>query len=142
MTILPAMSVAISRARGTRRLQLFRRHDRPAVLELDPCCLPGAARRSAAQRIDGHPQLVSWPDGRAVPPIAQEQAWRATFQKPELAGAVLALYVEENINVRARVAELGHRSDQLDRMLLIEHRKRVVAPYGAARGEPCTCRKQ
>src|SRR5262245_31871721 len=131
MTILPA----------TRRQRLlFWRHDRPSVFELDPRRLPGAARRPAAQRIDGHPQLVTGLDARAVPPVAQKQAGRAALQQPDRAGPVPTLHFEVDVDVRGRVAELGDGPNELDRMLLIEHRKRVVPPYGASRREQYTRR--
>src|SRR5262245_24852422 len=133
MTILPV----------TRRQRLLLwRHDRPSVLELDPRRLPGAARRPAAQRIDGHPQLVTGLDARAVPAIAQKQAGRAAFQEPDRAGPVPTLHFEVDVNVRRRVAELGDGPNELNRMLLIEHRKRVVPTYGASRCEQCSRREQ
>src|SRR5262249_60737207 len=94
------------------------------------------------QLITSPPQLVTGLDARAGPAITHEQARRATLQQPDLAGAVVALHVEEDVAVWARVAELGDRPDNLDRMLLIEHRKRVVPPCGTTRCEPCTCRKE
>src|SRR5215470_4210737 len=124
MTILPTIA-----AGGCA--QLLRRHDRPSILELDPGHLPGATGRAAAQRIDGHPQLVTGLDARAGPAITHEQARCATLQQPDLVGAVVALHVEQDVDVWARVAELGDRPDNLDRMLLVKHRKRVVPPYGA-----------
>src|SRR5215470_2673634 len=138
MTILPAMR----RPCDYRAPLLLWRHDRPSVLELDPGYLPGAARRAAAQWIDGHPQLVTGLDARAVPPIAQKEARRAALQEPDGTGAVLGLHVEKDVDVRARIAELSDGPDNLDRMLLIEHRKRVVPPYGATGREQYSSRQE
>src|SRR5262245_25008813 len=137
MTILPTTRRRAGVTRNRPHL-LFWRHDRPSVLEFDPGRLPGATRRTAAQRIDGHPQLVTGLDARAGPAIAQKQAGRTALQEPLRVGAILSRHVKVDVNVWARVAELGDRPNELDGMLLIEHRKRVVSPYGATCCGQCT----
>src|SRR5262249_55411408 len=102
---------------------------------LDLVDVPRAARRAAAQRIDRQLKLVTRLQGLARPTVADEAARRATFEVPELAGAIRALDVQNDEGVRAGVAIFLHRADELDRMLLVEHGERVVREHDTAGAE-------
>src|SRR2546421_4493910 len=114
MMILPAATWR----RATRSSKLLGRRDRSAVLELDSGGLPGSAGRTAAQRIDGHPKLVARLDAFARPSFADQEARRTTFEIPIHRDAVVALHIKKNIDVGARIPEIGHGADNLDRVLL------------------------
>src|ERR1700730_2793080 len=54
---------------------------------------PGAARRAAAQRIDGHLQLVTGLEGLARPAFAHQRARARAFEVPGRGAAVSALHL-------------------------------------------------
>src|SRR5215471_4027338 len=100
--------------------------DRPAINELDPVHVPGAAWRAAAQRLDGQAQLVAGFERLAVPTVAGECARAAALEIPSLGVSVLVFDVENNEGVRAGIfVFLDHAGDLL-RVLLVKHREGVM----------------
>src|SRR6266700_2619066 len=103
---------------------------------------PGAARRAAAQRINGHLELVAGLERLARPALADESARARAFKIPDRGAAVSALYLQQDEGMRAGELELGHRALELHRMLLIEHRERMVRERSAAHRHQCNARQQ
>src|SRR6516225_4828613 len=93
---------------------------------------PGAARRARAKRIDGHLELISGLERLARPTLANQSARARALKVPYRWAAVGTLHFEKHKGVRARELELLHRALQLHRVLLIEHRKGMMSPSGAA----------
>src|SRR5262249_60974322 len=87
----------------------------------------GPARSAAAQRIDLHGQLVAGLEGLARPTIAHQSARARAFEIPHRGAAVAALHREKDEGVRAGELEFLHRAHEVDRVLLIEHRERMVS---------------
>src|SRR5262245_41951904 len=85
-------------------------HDpqRSAVLEFGDAGVPGPARRTTAQRLDGQDDLVAGLKRSTRPPIPGHQAWRAAFQIPDGRAAVRPLDRQQKIGVQTGVLELLH----------------------------------
>src|SRR5712675_761503 len=104
----------------------MRDHDRPSILELGLADVPGAAGRTAAQRLDRHLELVAGLQGLARPSVPHQRARRPAFEAPGLGAAVLLLDDEDDERVRAGELELLHAAFELERIFLIAHCKRMV----------------
>src|SRR5262245_26185977 len=116
-------------------MNLLRDQDRLSVLELGLDHGPGAARCTAAQRLDRELQLVAWLKRLARPAVPDQCARSGAFEAPELGAAVLLLDRQDDERVRTGELELLHHAFELDRILVVEHRERVVRQNGTARGD-------
>src|SRR5262245_16425902 len=116
-------------------MNLLRDQDRLSVLQLGLAHGPGAARCTAAQRLDRELQLVAWLKRLARPAVADQCARSGAFEAPELGAAVLLLDRQDDERVRTGELELLHHAFELDRILLVEHRERVMRQNGTARGD-------
>src|SRR5499426_787834 len=97
-------------------------HDRPSVLELGPADVPGPAGRTASQRLDR----------LARPAVPHQRARRPALEAPGLGAAVLLLDDQDDEGVRTGEFEFLHDALELDRIFLVEHRKRMVRQDSAA----------
>src|SRR2546422_1034373 len=104
----------------------MRDDDRPTVLELGLVHVPGTAGRAAAQWLDRHLELVAGLQRLARPAVAHQCARRPAFEAPGLGRAVLLLDHQDDERVRAGELELLYAALELDRIFLIEHRKRMM----------------
>src|SRR5215471_17556673 len=116
-------------------MNLLRDQDRLSVLEFGLDHGPGAARCTAAQRLDRELQFVAWLERLARPPVPNQRARSSAFEAPELGAAVLLLDRQDDERVRTGELELLHHAFELDRILLVEHRERVMRQNGATRGD-------
>src|SRR5216684_3194638 len=110
-------------------------HNRSSILEFGFAHGPGAAGRAAAQRLDRHLELVAGLERLARPPIPDQRARRPAFEAPGLGGTVLLLGDEDDERVRAGELELLHDAIELDWIVVIEHRKRMVRQGGSTRSD-------
>src|SRR5262249_22276290 len=102
--------------------------------------IPGAARRPTTQRMDGQDNLVAGLKRPTGPPIPGHQTRRATFQIPDRRAAVRPFDLQQKVRVRIGVFELLHGADEFDRVLLVEHGKRMMRDgSAAARNERTRC---
>src|SRR5262245_6832388 len=116
--------------------------DRLAVLVFHLGGVPGAAGGAAAQRHDGEPDFVPRLETVLPPPIARQVARRVALEHPDLARTVALLDLEDDEGVRAGVAELAHRADKFDWIVLVEHRGRVLCHRRRGRCETDRARRQ
>src|SRR5215467_2743910 len=116
-------------------MNLLRDQDRLSVLELGLAHGPGAAWCTAAQRLDREFQFVARLERLARPPVTDQRARSSAFEAPELGAAVLLLDRQDDERVRTGELELLHHAFELDRILLVEHRERVMRQNGTARGD-------
>src|SRR5262249_55701583 len=125
----------IRRGAGRQNINLLRDQDRLSVLQLGLAHGPRAARCTAAQRLDRELELVAWPERLARPAVTDQRARSGAFEAPELSAAVLLLDRQDDERVRTGELELLHHAFELDRILLVEHRERVMCQNGTARGD-------
>src|SRR5271165_3795850 len=122
--------------------QLRGNDDRLAVLESDLPEVPGTAGCAASQRVDGHHHMIAGPQRLLRPSVAAQYARSRTFQVPHDGAAILPLDLQQEIGVWIGVFELLDDALELDRVVLIEHRKRVMRHCGAARSKEDNARQQ
>src|SRR6476469_6942162 len=106
--------------------------ERSPVHKFGGARIPGPARRAAAQRVDGYNDLVARLKRSTRPAVPGHQARCPAFKIPDRRAAVWPFDLQQEIRVRIGVLELLHGADQFDRMVLIEHGKRVVCHERAA----------
>src|SRR6516164_11681533 len=115
---------------------------RSAVLEFGDAGVPGPARRTTAQGLDGQDDLVAGLKRSTRPPLPSHQAWRAAFQIPDARAAVRPLDLQQKIGVRTGVLELLHGAYEFNWVFLIEHGKGVVRHGSAAARDERTARDE
>src|SRR5712671_7218463 len=125
MTALPIVTMG-SRSYDDESAQLVADHDRFAVLELGLGHAPGTTGRAAAQRVDLHLKLVTGLQGLAGPSVPHQGTRACAFEVPDHWSAIRAVDLQQDEGVRTGELELLHRARKLDRVFLIEHRKRVM----------------
>src|SRR5262249_47023958 len=74
----------IRRWAGRQKIDLLRDQDRLSVLQLGLAHRPGAARCTAAQRLDPELELVAWLERLARPPVTDQRARSSAVEAPEL----------------------------------------------------------
>src|SRR6516162_2691972 len=113
-------------------------HNRLPACEARLLLGPGAAGSAAAQRIDGHLELIAGLERLAGPAFAHQRARTCALEMPNRRAAVAPLHLQQDESMRARELELLHGAGELHRVLLIEHREGMMRPGDAARGhEAC-----
>src|SRR6516164_5834828 len=120
---------------GKQKINLLRDQDRLSILQLGLSHGPRATRCTAAQRLDRELQLVAWLERLARPAVTDQRARSGAFEAPELSAAVLLLDRQDDERVRTGELELLHHAFELDRILLVEHRERVMCQNGTACGD-------
>src|SRR5262249_2975623 len=110
-------------------LRLMGRDDLAAVLQRGLADVPGAARRAAAKRVDLHLELSAGRQRLAGPAVANERARACAFKIPDHRLLAGFLDLEQDERMWACALELFHGADEVNRMLLIEHREGVVSEH-------------